>query len=82
MYFWRTRFICHWHNVCESTIVLALLQVISLNVYFQNMMYLPTAKGISWYGIFGVAIACGMAVTRDTFLWLLSAIPNSVESTK
>lgn len=45
-------------------------------------MYLPTAKGISWYGIFGVAIACGIAVTRDTFLWLLSAIPNSVESTK
>lgn len=45
-------------------------------------MYLPTAKGIRWYGIFGVAIACGMAVTRDTFLWLLSAVPNSVESTK
>lgn len=38
--------------------------------------------GISWYGILGVAIACGMAVTRDTFLWLLSAIPNSDESTK
>lgn len=43
-------------------------------------MYLPTGMGISWYGIFGVAIACG--ITRDTFLWLLSAIPNSAESTK